>query len=167
MATIQIECPLTESLNLRRDSFPERVPFRCTRQLVNALPVTGVEGLFRLTSQLVMKVLRDNKESIEAVFSSFVHDPLIQHLVLNPRQLTDIDEPAKPLPADEDDQIANTQNRSQIRRRKTASVIEGTVTDLSPRAQRVVNRVKQKLEGMEFGTAEALTVESQVDVLIL
>jgi hypothetical protein len=40
------------------------------------------------------------------------------------------------------------------------------VTDLSPRAQRVVNRVKQKLEGMEFGTVEALSVEAQVSVLI-
>lgn len=150
----------------RRDSFPERVPFRCTRQLVNALPVTGVEGLFRLTSELVMKILRDNKESIEAVFSSFVHDPLIQHLVLNPRQLVDVDKPAKSALTDEVSQIGTPTSRLNTRRRKAASPVVDTVTDLSPRAQRVVNRVKEKLEGMEFGTVEALSVEAQVSVLI-
>lgn len=133
---------------------------------MNALPVTGVEGLFRSTSQLVMKVLRENKESIEAVFSSFVHDPLIQHLVLNPRQLVDVDEAAEAF-AEDSNHKSGLQNRMRSRRRKTASIVEGTVTDLSPRAQRVVSRVKQKLEGMEFGTPEALSVEAQVSVLIL
>lgn len=114
-----------------------------------------------------MKILRDNKESIEAVFSSFVHDPLIQHLVLNPRQLVDVEQPSKAHLTDEVSQIGTPATRLNTRRRKTASVVEGTVTDLSPRAQRVVNRVKQKLEGLEFGTPEPLSVEAQVRVLIL
>lgn len=114
-----------------------------------------------------MKILRENKESIEAVFSSFVHDPLIQHLVLNPRQLLDVGPPRKPQLTDEVSQIGTPDTRLNTRRRKTASIVEGTVIDLSPRAQRVVNRVKQKLEGLEFGTTDPLSVEAQVRVLIL
>lgn len=113
-----------------------------------------------------MKVLRENKESIEAVFSSFVHDPLIQHLVLNPRQLVVVDEASEAFAGDPT-RNSGLENRMRSRRRATASIVEGTVTDLSPRAQRVVSRVKQKLEGMEFGTPEALSVEAQVNLLIL
>lgn len=114
-----------------------------------------------------MRIIRDNKESIEAVFSSFVHDPLIQHLVLNPRQLVDETAPTKAGLVDEVTRIGTPETRFNTRRRKTTSVVEGTVTDLSPRAQRVVNRVKQKLEGMEFSTPEPLSVEAQVSILIL
>lgn len=114
-----------------------------------------------------MKILRENKESIEAVFSSFVHDPLIQHLVLNPRQLVEVDQQVRPLLNDEVAQIGTPATRFNTRRRKTTTNGEKTVTTLSPRAQRVVARVRQKLEGLEFGNAEPLSVETQVSKLIL
>jgi len=73
---------------MQREKFPERFPFRLTRMLVNAMEVSGIEGNFRTTCENVMRVLRDNKESLMAVLEAFVYDPLI-----NWRLLTNKDAP--------------------------------------------------------------------------
>lgn len=39
--------------------------------------VSGIEGSFRRTCEISMRVLRDNKESLMAVLEAFVYDPLI------------------------------------------------------------------------------------------
>ncbi|KAG0047331.1 phosphatidylinositol kinase- protein kinase tor1 [Gryganskiella cystojenkinii] len=62
---------------MHRAQFPERIPFRLTRMLVLAMEASGYEGSFRKTSESVMRVLRENKESVMAVLEAFVHDPLI------------------------------------------------------------------------------------------
>lgn len=41
------------------------------------MQVSGIEGSFRITCEISMKVLRDNKESLMAVLEAFVYDPLI------------------------------------------------------------------------------------------
>jgi FKBP12-rapamycin complex-associated protein len=65
-----------------RDKYPEKVPFRLTRMLVNAMEASGIEGNYRMTCERVMKVLRDNKESLMAVLEAFVYDPLINWKLL-------------------------------------------------------------------------------------
>ena len=67
---------------MQRDKFPEKVPFRLTRMLVNAMEVSGVEGSFRITSEHTMRVLRENKDSLMAVLEAFVYDPLINWRLL-------------------------------------------------------------------------------------
>ena len=62
---------------MQRDKFPEKFPFRLTRMLVEAMEISGIEGNFRITSQIVMKLIRENKESIQAVLEAFAYDPLI------------------------------------------------------------------------------------------
>jgi serine/threonine-protein kinase ATR len=75
------------------------VPFRLTQNLVDALGVTGVEGkdspshlahlrtaedadittgVFRRASEVTMRILRENKDSLMSVLESFVHDPLVE-----------------------------------------------------------------------------------------
>merc|ERR1712137_1534371 len=49
---------------MSREKFPEKVPFRLTRMLVNAMEVTGIEGTYRSTCESVMAVLRGNKDSL-------------------------------------------------------------------------------------------------------
>lgn len=67
---------------MKREKFPERVPFRLTRMLVKAMEACGIEGNYRNTCELVMKVLRDNKESLNAVLEAFVYDPLLNWRLL-------------------------------------------------------------------------------------
>ncbi|KAG5980720.1 hypothetical protein E4U55_003721 [Claviceps digitariae] len=62
---------------MKRDKFPERVPFRLTRMLTYAMEVSNIEGSFRITCEHVMRVLRENKESVMAVLEAFIHDPLL------------------------------------------------------------------------------------------
>ncbi|EAL66546.1 protein kinase, Atypical group [Dictyostelium discoideum AX4] len=71
---------------MHRDKYPEKIPFRLTRMLINAMEVSGIEGNFRLTCEAVMNVLRNNKESLMAVLEAFVHDPLINWRLLTPNE---------------------------------------------------------------------------------
>ena len=72
---------------MRREKFPERIPFRLTRMLTKAMEVSGIEGNFRTTCENTMRVMRDNKESILAIMEAFVYDPLISFRLLNPKML--------------------------------------------------------------------------------
>ena len=61
-----------------------QVPFRLTRMMVKAMEVSGVEGTFRKTCELVMRVLRMEKDRLMAVLEAFIYDPLINwRLALN------------------------------------------------------------------------------------
>ncbi|CAG8459304.1 17347_t:CDS:10, partial [Acaulospora colombiana] len=56
---------------------PETVPFRLTQNIEAALGVTGVEGVFRIACEIVLGVLRKNKEILTTLLEAFVYDPLV------------------------------------------------------------------------------------------
>ncbi|XP_076263990.1 serine/threonine-protein kinase Smg1 isoform X2 [Rhynchophorus ferrugineus] len=60
---------------------PEKVPFRLTPNIRDALGVTGVEGIFRLASENVMKIMRKGRETLLTLLEAFVYDPLIDWTV--------------------------------------------------------------------------------------
>lgn len=62
---------------MTREKFPEKIPFRLTRMLIQAMEATGIEGNYRITCERVLQLLRSNKESLLAVLEAFVYDPLI------------------------------------------------------------------------------------------
>ncbi|KAF5015670.1 hypothetical protein F66182_12909, partial [Fusarium sp. NRRL 66182] len=62
---------------MHREKYPERVPFRLTRMLTFAMEVSNIEGSYRITCEAVMRVIRENKDSLMAVLEAFIHDPLI------------------------------------------------------------------------------------------
>lgn len=64
---------------MKRDKYPERVPFRLTRMLTYAMEVSNIEGSFRITCEHVMRVLRENKESVMAVLEAV---SFISHRIL-------------------------------------------------------------------------------------
>jgi FKBP12-rapamycin complex-associated protein len=55
---------------MHREKFPERVPFRLTRMLTYAMEVSNIEGTYRTVCEHVMRVLRQNKESVMAVLEA-------------------------------------------------------------------------------------------------
>ena len=69
---------------MKREKFPEKVPFRLTRMLVKALEVSAIEGTFRIISEKVMELLRNNKDSLLAILGSFLYDPLISFRLMIP-----------------------------------------------------------------------------------
>jgi serine/threonine-protein kinase mTOR len=65
---------------MHRDKYPERVPFRLTRMLTYAMEVSNIEGTYRTVCEHVMRVLRQNKESVMAVLEAvslriLIHQP--------------------------------------------------------------------------------------------
>lgn len=156
---------------MHREKFPERIPFRLTRMLTNAMEVSGIEGSFRITCEHVMRVLRDNKESLMAVLEAFVYDPLINWRLMTtapspgdtmPRRNSDsaerkglddeANQPTKRGKADESEQLKEAQNKPEV---------------LNQRAVNVLNRVQNKLTGRDFKPDVELDVAMQVDKLIL
>ena len=69
---------------MKRDKFPEKVPFRLTKMLVKALEASGVGGTFKIISEKIMEVLRNNKDSLLAILGSFLYDPLISFKLMIP-----------------------------------------------------------------------------------
>ena len=57
---------------------PELVPFRLTRDLVDGMGITGVEGPMRRSCEECLSVLRSNQESILTCVGVLINDPLYQ-----------------------------------------------------------------------------------------
>ncbi|XP_058442712.1 serine/threonine-protein kinase Smg1 [Malaya genurostris] len=60
---------------------PEKVPFRMTPNLEEALGVTGIEGTFRLACEHVLKSLKKGRETLLTLLEAFVYDPLVDWAV--------------------------------------------------------------------------------------
>lgn len=55
---------------------PERVPFRLTQNMVDALGVTGTKGVFESCCDISLHILRNNKDSLMSTLETFLFDPL-------------------------------------------------------------------------------------------
>ena len=71
-------------ITMKREKFPERVPFRLTRMLIKALEVSGIEGTYRVICIQIMELLRKKRDSLLAILGSFVDDPLISFRLMIP-----------------------------------------------------------------------------------
>ncbi|KAK9995769.1 hypothetical protein SO802_020455 [Lithocarpus litseifolius] len=123
---------------------PERVPFRLTRDIIDGMGVTGVEGVFRRCCEETLSVMRTNKEALLTIVEVFIHDPLYKW-ALSPLK-------ALQRQKETDDDIETILEDSQ-------DECEGNKD-----ATRALMRVKQKLDGYEEG--EMRSVRGQVQQLI-
>ncbi|KAL2608088.1 hypothetical protein R1flu_026661 [Riccia fluitans] len=124
---------------------PERVPFRLTRDMVDGMGVTGVEGVFRRVCEATLSVLRENKEALLTIIEVFIYDPLY-NWALSPLKALQ-----KQQELDEmDDSLPESDNMAEMEGNKDAA--------------RALFRVKQKLDGYEEG--EMRSLQGQVQQLI-
>ena len=63
---------------MKREKFPEKVQFRFTRNLQNALEVSRIEGTFRKCSEDVISLVRKYNTEILGLLNAFIYDPLDQ-----------------------------------------------------------------------------------------
>lgn len=189
---------------MHREKYPEKVPFRLTRMLTYAMEVSNIEGSFRTTCEAVMKVLRENKESLMAVLEAFMHDPLMhwrlgvkESPVPSPKSATGSSQAVptlgtqqgqqgqqqQPLPpppaARRRTSVAGgpgTALLQQHQQQQLAAALGAAATEhmaqggimpeqQNQRAIQVLDRVKAKLTGTDFGKEE-LEVAKQVAKLI-
>lgn len=78
---VDFDCLFGKGLTLEK---PERVPFRLTPNMIDALGITGVEGLFTAASECAMQVMRANQQTMMSVLHTFIYDPLVEWKEKNP-----------------------------------------------------------------------------------
>jgi FKBP12-rapamycin complex-associated protein len=151
---------------MHREKFPEKIPFRLTRMLTHAMEVSGIEGSYRNTCEISMRVLRDNKESLMAVLEAFVYDPLINWRLMPTK--VDSRRPAGESARTSDLSRVNAYLQEPVRKLKAdENTILNEAQERNDRALAVLNRVQHKLTGRDFNPNVVLTVQAQVDKLIL
>ena len=169
---------------MHREKYPERVPFRLTRMLTYAMEVSNIDGSYRESCLAVMRVIRNNKESLMAVLEAFIHDPLLNW------RMGRNSPPAPSFPSERRQSILGLEDSEDAAARlgqlrlhnsvrgagRRTYALESGVLDPSrdgnenreqynARAVQVLSRVKEKLTGKDFGSRE-VSVEAQVARLI-
>ena len=181
---------------MKRDKFPEKVPFRLTRMLIKALEIGGIEGTFRITCENVMRVVRGNKDSLNVVLAAFVHDPLISFRLLIPLIMKQAKNKNR-LINNEEKKITNEDEEKNKSTKKMMKVIMNTnkkdekelvkkrmgsderqlynqleekddmeSDDLNQIVKIVLERVSDKLKGTDFNKNEELKIYDQIQRLI-
>ncbi|KAG5880543.1 hypothetical protein JTB14_026776 [Gonioctena quinquepunctata] len=126
---------------------PETVPFRLTRDMVDGMGVSGVEGIFRRSCENTMEVLRKNAQTIITILEVLLYDPLYVWTVTSAE--------ANKRQTDEDIQTGSLSSDS--------SSDEDNVT-VNITAERALLRLREKLQGTELG--HPTSIEHQVGTLI-
>ena len=160
---------------MTREKFPEKIPFRLTRMLINAMEVTGIDGTYRMTCESVMTLLRHNKDSVMAMLEAFIYDPLLNwRLIDHNNQNNQINNP------NATEAARNNVNAQTSQAEQYPNISDPTFDDmddnpeaLNTKAVAIVNRVKDKLTGKDFPHFQEyshqdkpLTVTRQVELLI-
>ncbi|XP_075183475.1 serine/threonine-protein kinase mTOR [Anomaloglossus baeobatrachus] len=164
---------------MTREKFPEKIPFRLTRMLTNAMEVTGLDGNYRITCHTVMEVLREHKDSVMAVLEAFVYDPLLNWRLMDTnikgtkRSRTRTDSYS----AGQSVEMLETVDLGETAHKKPGSTVpesihtyigDGVVQPeaLNKKAIQIINRVRDKLTGRDFPNEDTLDVNTQVELLI-
>jgi serine-protein kinase ATM len=122
---------------------PEVVPFRLTRDLVDAMGISGVEGVFRRCCNFTLEALRQDQESIMTLLDVLRYDPLVSWSI-SPYRLKKMQEMADASEADGIDGAIGGAARD---------------SDDSNEANRALAVVREKL-------GKSLSVEAEVNELI-
>ncbi|KAI9306755.1 hypothetical protein BJ944DRAFT_41558 [Cunninghamella echinulata] len=56
---------------------PERVPFRLTQNLIYAMELHNYNGLFKISAEHTLRIMRQHKDLLIGLLDAFVYDPLV------------------------------------------------------------------------------------------
>ncbi|XP_040282187.1 serine-protein kinase ATM [Bufo bufo] len=130
---------------------PETVPFRLTRDIVDGMGITGVEGVFRRCCEKTMEVMRSSQDALLTIVEVLLYDPLFDW-TMNPLK-------ALYLQQDEAELNATLPEDPECNRNSC-----NDTQSFNKVAERVLLRLQEKLKGVEEGTV--LNAEGQVNLLI-
>ncbi|XP_069045887.1 serine-protein kinase ATM isoform X1 [Lepisosteus oculatus] len=137
---------------------PETVPFRLTRDIVDGMGITGVEGVFRRCCEKTMEVMRSSHEALLTIVEVLLYDPLFDWTMspLKAFYLQQQLEEQTELNATLNSTLGGEELESHRRSSDTQS--------FNKVAERVLLRLQEKLKGVEEGAV--LSVDGQVNLLI-
>ncbi|XP_010789117.1 serine-protein kinase ATM [Notothenia coriiceps] len=135
---------------------PETVPFRLSRDIVDGMGITGVEGVFRRCCEKTMEVMRNSQEALVTIVEVLLYDPLFDW-TMNPLK-------AFYLQHDEQQELNATLGSTMGGEDMDNSRKSRDSQSYNKVAERVLLRLQEKLKGVEGGTV--LSVRGQVNLLI-
>ena len=165
---------------MKRERYPEAVPFRLTRMLVQAMELGAPEGTFRIAAEHTMRVLREHDKSLMALLEAFLWEPLLQSVSSVPSlALTRPSWRLLETHAPDSTTSSSTTSPARTHSGYTASPPlveresrrahphrEDDAIALDRAAVEVLERVQQKLQGRDFDPETVLNVQQQVGKLI-
>lgn len=80
---VDFNCLFDKGLTFQK---PERVPFRLTHNMVDAMGAYGYEGPFRRSSELTLNLLRQHGETLMTILEAFIHDPTLDLIARKDRK---------------------------------------------------------------------------------
>jgi ataxia telangiectasia mutated family protein len=130
---------------------PETIPFRLTRDVIDGMGVTGVEGVFRRSCEVTLNTMKASKEEVKTIVEVLLHDPLYMWTIrtLQIQKDTDIIGTYA-----SDDILAELDSLATTQR-------EGSVSKMADRA---LLRLQEKLDGYEEGVG--LSTSGHINYLI-
>ncbi|KAK7093536.1 serine/threonine-protein kinase mTOR-like isoform X2 [Littorina saxatilis] len=159
---------------MTREKFPEKIPFRLTRMLINAMEATGIDGNYRMTCEKVMEVLRQNKESLMAVLEAFVYDPLLNWRLVEAGKTKEKGKRSGSYGESQEgggDLLESVEAQSASKKLPEGPEMPlGSINIpsevMNKKAVNIIQRVRDKLTGRDFATEEPVDVTRQVELLI-
>lgn len=146
------DCLFGKGLTLEK---PERVPFRLTPNMIDALGITGVEGLFTAAAECAMQVMRSNQQTMMSVLHTFIYDPLVEW-----REKT-VPTAGLPLPG-----AGGSSVQSVAHGGHGAAAAAHTTSSHNANALRILEEIEMKLRGQTCKESLPLSVHGQVAHLI-
>ena len=147
---VDFDCLFGKGLTLEK---PERVPFRLTPNMIDALGITGVEGLFTAAAEYAMQVMRANQQTMMSVLHTFIYDPLVEW-----REKTAVNAAGLPLPG------AGGSVQSVGAHTHAAGLPPSSGHNAN--ALRILEEIEMKLRGQTCKESLPLSVHGQVAHLI-
>jgi len=171
LSNILIDCQTAELVHIdfgiafdqgRLLPIPETIPFRLTRDILDPMGITGVDGVFTRCAQTVLQVMRQEQQSIRAILDVILLDPM-SSWSLSPAKRLQIQKDGDSDCVSAASASTTTNRLSQSGQRSDAKRGENSM------AKRVTMELTQKLNG-HVGSGRVmgagLSVEGQVKHLI-
>eukprot|EP00526_Cylindrotheca_closterium_P003109 CAMPEP_0113661194 /NCGR_PEP_ID=MMETSP0017_2-20120614/33299_1 /TAXON_ID=2856 /ORGANISM="Cylindrotheca closterium" /LENGTH=1447 /DNA_ID=CAMNT_0000575871 /DNA_START=116 /DNA_END=4457 /DNA_ORIENTATION=+ /assembly_acc=CAM_ASM_000147 len=156
---------------------PETVPFRLTRNMVDGMGPSGVEGIFIKSAEETSAVLRKNSDALLTILSAVVDDPLykwsLSPVEARKRQKSGDDNDGDDNDGNSNGSSGRRSTRATKNRPSEASLSEdnGSINNNNKEENqagiKAIAKIKAKLQGYEDSTSGELHgIEGQVQVLV-
>ncbi|KAG0364892.1 serine/threonine-protein kinase M1, partial [Gamsiella multidivaricata] len=160
---------------------PEKVPFRLTQNMIDAMGLSGYDGVYRLACEQTLQVFRDNTESLVSVLEGFIHDPLVEWSKSKRRGQQIQQEAARAAAVSgigdsvvgdggalggADEVRARLRSKAKADAAVVAAAAEVSDPQQNEKAQAILTIIKRKLSGTESPNMYMLSVQGQIEELI-
>ncbi|KAK4539973.1 hypothetical protein LTR36_009943 [Oleoguttula mirabilis] len=133
---------------------PENVPFRLSRDIVDAMGVTKTEGVFRRCCEFTMDALREDKDSIMTLLNVLRYDPLYNWTVspLRAKRMQDAQETGRNGGADGEEASSKKKEQEAGEADRALSIVEKKLSKTLSTAATVNELIQQATDEKNLAT---------------